>query len=137
MDGAEAENRNRTILCTLSTLRRDEGGQTMSEYTFERESRTPFSEAYVVQAAGDEIGRVDIHFTGSGIVYATLCVPQDCDEDEIEELIAEIDERLVLSTDAYRDDFVVTVWRGSRAGVYSEETDEDEDEDTNGAVPHA
>ncbi len=34
----------------------------------------------------------------------------------------------MLSTDAYRDDFVVTVWRGVPAGVYSEEED-DEGED--------
>jgi hypothetical protein len=109
----------------------------MPDYTFDRESRTPFSEAYVVQEAGDEVGRVDIHFAGSGIVHATLCVPRDYDESDIEELIAEIDERLVLAADAYRDDFVVTVWRGSRMGVYSEETGDEEDEDANGATPHA
>jgi hypothetical protein len=102
----------------------------VSDYQFERESRTPFSEAYTVEAAGDVIGRADIHFTPSGVVYATLCVPQDFDEEDIQDLIGEIDERLVLSTDAYRDDFVVTVWRGTQAGVYSEEDDdEDEDED--------
>jgi hypothetical protein len=105
----------------------------MSDYTFERESRTPFSEAYVVKAGGREAGRLDLHF-GSGMVHATLCVPLGVDEDGIEELIAEIDERLVLTTDPYRDDFVVTVWRGAKAGVYSEER-EDEDEDTNGASP--
>ena len=50
------------------------------------------------------------------------------DEDDIQDLIGEIDERLVLSTDAYRDDFVVTVWRGVQAGVYSEEDDDEDDE---------
>ena len=99
----------------------------MSDYQFERESRTPFSEAYTVEEGGDVVGRADIHFTPSGVVYATLCVPQDFDEDDIQDLIGEIDERLVLSTDAYRDDFVVTVWRGIQAGVYSEEDDEEED----------
>ena len=100
----------------------------MSDYQFERESRTPFSEAYTVEAGGDVIGRVDIHFTPSSVVYATICVPQDFDEDEIQDLIGEIDERLVLSTDAYRDDFVVTVWRGVQAGVYSEEEEDEEDD---------
>jgi hypothetical protein len=100
----------------------------VSAYQFERESRTPFSESYSVAESGDVIGRVDIHFAPSGIVYATLCVPQDFDEADVQDLIGEIDERLVLSTDAYRDDFVVTVWRGVQAGVYSEEED-DEDED--------
>ncbi len=99
----------------------------MSDYQFERESRTPFSEAYTVEEGGDVVARADIHFTPSGVVYATLCVPQDFDEGDIQDLIGEIDERLVLSTDAYRDDFVVTVWRGVQAGVYSEEEDDEEE----------
>jgi hypothetical protein len=106
----------------------------MGRYTFERESRTPFSETYIVQDAGSDAARVDIHFAQSGIVHATLCVPAAYGEDAVEELIAEIDERLVLAADAYRDDFVVTVWRGERMGVYSEETDDESD--TNGASPH-
>jgi len=106
----------------------------MADYTFERETRTPFSEAFVVKDGGRDAGRLDLHFAGSGIVYATLCVPLGVDEDAVHELIAEIDERLVLTTDPYRDDFVVTVWRGAKAGVYSEELDE-EDDDTNGASP--
>jgi hypothetical protein len=116
----------------------------MSTYTFERESRTPFSESWSVRVEGDEIGRVDLHFAASGFVQATLCVPREFDDDDIEDLMAEIDERLVLPVDAYREDFIVTVWRGEKAGVFSEELDldeeqdEDEDEaDTNGASPRA
>jgi hypothetical protein len=114
----------------------------VAEYRFERESRTPYSEAYTVEDEdGEVIGRVDLHFTASGIVYATLCVPQDFDEDEVQDLMGEVDERLVLSTDVYRDDFVVTVWRGAQAGVYSEDEDEEEDEEpdegSNGHAPLA
>ncbi len=111
----------------------------MSDYSFERESRTPFSECYTIEENGDVVGRADLHFTPSSIVYATLCVPQDFDEAEIQDLIGEIDERLVLSTDAYRDDFVVTVWRGTQAGVYSEDADEGEldDGEDNGSNGHA
>ncbi len=100
----------------------------MADHHFERESRTPFSEAYGIEQSGDAIGRVDIHFTPSDVVYATLCVPPDFDEEELQDLIAEIDESLVLTADPYREDFVVTVWRGVNAGVYSEE-DEGEDDD--------
>lgn len=106
----------------------------MPAYTFDREARTPFSESYVIKDNGREAGRLDLHFAGSGMVHATLCVPLGVDEAGVEELIAEIDERLVLTTDPYRDDFIVTVWRGAKAGVYSEEMD-GEDEDTNGASP--
>lgn len=103
----------------------------MGEYQFERESRTPFSEAYTIEDQGDVIGRVDVHFTASGIVYATLCIPNELDDDDLQDLIAEVDERIVLTTDPYRDDFQVTVWRGANAGVYSEEI-EDEDEADDG-----
>ena len=112
----------------------------MSDYTFERDARTPFSESWLVEVEGDEIGRIDLHFGASGFVHGTLCVPREFDDDDIEDLIGNIDERLVLPVDAYRDDFVVTVWRGERVGVFSEEMEDDtddQDEETNGATPHA
>lgn len=96
----------------------------MAEYQFERESRTPYSETYIITSGSDEVGRVDIHFTSS-VAYATLCVPEEFGEEEVQELIGEIDERLVLTTDPYREDFVVTVWAGRQAGVYSEEEAEE------------
>lgn len=92
----------------------------MADYVFERDCRTPYSESYAITSGGDDVGRVDIHFTSS-IAYATLCVPEGFGEDEIQDLISEIDERLVLTTDPYREDFIVTVWAGQQAGIYSEE----------------
>ena len=110
----------------------------MAEYSFERDSRTPFSEAYVIELNGGEAGRVDLHFPASGIVHATLCVVDTIADEEIEALIGEIDERFVLTADPYRDDFVVTVWRGRSGGVFSEELDEDELEgEENGSAPTA
>jgi hypothetical protein len=100
----------------------------MAEYTFERESRTPYSESFVIEADGDDVGRVDLHYTPS-VTYGTLCIPDSLSEDEIQELISEIDERLVMSNDPYREDFVVTVWVGRQAGVYSEEDLEEEEEE--------
>ena len=103
----------------------------MPRYRFERETRTPHSESFVVVADDNEFGRVDIHYAPD-IVNATLCVPDDVSEDDIQDLIGEIDERLVMSADPFREDFVVTVWLGRRAGVYSEEYDEEEDVEGNG-----
>ncbi len=107
----------------------------MADYHFEREARTPYSEAYSIEESGEPIGRIDIHFAPAGMVYGTLCVPPDFDDDDLQDLIGEIDEGLVLTTDPYRDDFVVTVWRGENAGVYSEEDEdgldgEDDDDDS-------
>jgi hypothetical protein len=97
---------------------------------FERESRTPYSEAYMILEDGGIIGRVDLHYQGA-LVHATLCTTADAKEDRIQQLIDAIDERLVMTADPYREDFVVSVWRGSPAGVYSDtDSDDDEDEDT-------
>ncbi len=96
-------------------------------YRFEREARTAHSEVFViVDDDGAEAGRVDLHFTPS-ITYGTLCLNEGIDEDGIQDLIGEIDERLVQTADPYREDFVVTVWSGRAAGVYSDEDADDED----------
>ena len=103
----------------------------MPDYQFERESRTSHSEAYVIQVEGDEIGRVDLHFVG-GSAYATLCVPENYSDDNIEELIGEIDDRLVMSWEPLRDDFIVTVWAGREVGVFSESGDDDDEDEEEG-----
>ncbi len=98
----------------------------MPNYVFDRESRTPHSEVYAIVVDGVEIGRIDLHWT-AGRCDGTLCVPSDYTDEQIQELIAEIDERLVLSADPYREDFIVTVWAGHHAGTFSEEALEEEE----------
>jgi hypothetical protein len=100
----------------------------MPDYYFERECRTPHSESFLIEADGAELGRVDLHYALS-IAYATLCLPPGTPEDDIQELISEIDERLVMSNDPYREDFIVTVWAGEELGVYSEEEEEEDEEE--------
>jgi hypothetical protein len=100
----------------------------MATYNFEREIRTAQSEAFIIESNGEEIGRVDLHYAGS-TAHATLCVPAEFDDDAIEELIGEIDERLVMSWDSLRDDFIVTVWAGREVGVFSESGDDDDEDD--------
>jgi hypothetical protein len=99
-------------------------------YHFEREARTPYSEIFVIENdGGEDVGRVDLHFTPS-VTYATLCLGEGVSEDDLQELISQIDERLVMTTDPYREDFVVTVWAGRETGVYSDEDlDEEGDEE--------
>jgi len=101
----------------------------MPKYRFERECRTPFSEVYIITADEDLVGRVDLHFS-TDVVHATLCVGENKTAEEIRELIDVIDEELVFSADVARDDFIVTVYQGREAGVFSdEELDEEEFED--------
>ncbi len=100
----------------------------MTDYRFEREARTPYSEAYTIDDGEHSLGRVDIHYTASA-TYATLAVHQTLDEDGVQALIAAIDERIVSTADPYREDFIVTVWRGEEFGVFADDSElEDEDD---------
>ena len=92
----------------------------MTEYHFERECRTPYSEAYLIMAEEEQVGRVDLHFTPT-LVYATLCVGEGLTTEGIRDLIDTIDEELVLTADVARDDLIVTVHQGREVGVFSDE----------------
>jgi hypothetical protein len=96
--------------------------------TFERESRTPHSDVFTILEDGSLVGRIDLHYQGD-TVLGTLCTTADADTDRIQALIESIDERLVMTADPYREDFIVTVWKGSPGGVYSDDPDEEEDGD--------
>jgi len=105
----------------------------MEPVTFERQFRTPSSEGYYVAQGEERIGRVDLHFA-SDVVYATLVVEVDVDEDDVQDIIEQVDEELVLSADVPREDFLDTVYRGKDLGFYSddffgEEEDEEDEED--------
>ncbi|MBI2916615.1 MAG: hypothetical protein HYY01_01365 [Chloroflexi bacterium] len=91
----------------------------MPHYNFERECRTPNSEAYIVLQGEHPVGKVDLHFTSS-VVHATLCVSSDLNEEDIKGLIEIIDEEIVNTADVARDDFIVNVYQGQDMGVYSD-----------------
>ncbi len=101
----------------------------MADYQFERECRTPYSEAYLITDGDNKVGRVDLHFTPS-IVYATLCVSEGLTDDDVQDLIYHhIDEELVMSADVARDDFIVTVYQGREMGEFSDEDFEEDGEE--------
>lgn len=89
-------------------------------FSYERESRTPSSETYLIENEQGQGARADLHYTPA-VVYATVCVPSAWSEDDIQDVIADLDDRIVRSADPFREDFVVTVWSGTEAGVYSDE----------------
>ncbi len=95
---------------------------------FERESRTPYSESYTILEDGGIVGRIDIHYQGAN-VHATMCTTADASEERIQSLIDAADERLVMTADPYREDFIVSVWKGSPAGVYTDSEGDDDDDD--------
>ncbi|MFN8522029.1 MAG: hypothetical protein U0821_02870 [Chloroflexota bacterium] len=105
----------------------------MDGLSFDRLCRTPQSEAYLISQDGVSFARVDLHFTQS-IVYGVVVLERDLEPDEITDLIGDIDDDLVWSADVPRDDFVVTVYRGSEVGVFSDALmdDDEEDDEANG-----
>jgi hypothetical protein len=94
---------------------------------FDRECRTPSSESFTILEDGGIVGRIDMHYQGEN-VYATLCTTADANDARIQELIEAAEEQLVMTANPFREDFIVSVWRGSPAGVYSDDADDDDDD---------
>lgn len=100
----------------------------MADYRFKREARTPYSEVYTIDDGEHALGRVDVHFTGSS-AHATLIVHAAIDDDQVQEMLEAIDDQIVSPADPYREDLVVTVWRGEELGVFADDETDDEDGD--------
>ena len=90
----------------------------MPDYYFERECRTPNSEAYNILEDETAIGRLDVHYTPT-LVHGTLCVAESLTREMIEELIQTIDEELLDIVGVTRDEFIVHVHQGRDVGVYT------------------
>ena len=100
----------------------------MADYRFAREARTPYSEVYVIDDGQHSLGRVDVHYTASA-THATLIVHHSLGEELVQSLLEAIEEQIVSSADPYREDLVVTVWRGEEVGVFADEGALDDDDD--------
>lgn len=100
----------------------------MADYRFNREARTPYSEVYAIDDGENTLGRVDVHYTGSA-AHATLVVHAALGDEQVQDLLEAIDDRIVTTADPYREDLIVTVWRGEEMGVFADDDSEDEDGD--------
>ena len=103
-------------------------GGAMPDYYFERECRTPNSEAYNILEEEAQIGRLDLHFMPT-LVHATMCINESLTREMIEELIQSIDEEILDIVGIARDEFIVHVYQGHEAGVYSNHSFEEDAED--------
>ena len=100
----------------------------MADYRFNREARTPYSEVYAIDDGEHALGRVDVHYTGSA-AHATLVVHAALSDEQVQDLLEAIDDQIVTSADPYREDLIVTVWRGEEMGVFADDDSDDEDGD--------
>lgn len=95
---------------------------------YDRVCRTSHSEAYLLSEGDDPFGRVDLHF-GSSVVHGVLVVERDLADEDLHGLVQRIDDDLVWTADQPREDFLVTVYRGTERGVISDRDDDDDDAD--------
>ena len=102
----------------------------MVDFSFEREVRTPYSEAYTIRENDRPVGRIDIHFA-DGVVHLALAVDESLTQDAIQEIIDTVDEDMVDAVGISREGFVVHVFQGRETIVFSDDGI-DEDENGNG-----
>ena len=98
----------------------------MVDFSFEREVRTPYSEAYLVMEMDRHVGRVDIHFTPE-MVHVAVSVDESLTQETIRQSIDAVDEDIVDAVGINRGNFVVHVFQGRETGVFSDENEFSED----------
>ncbi len=91
----------------------------MPDFDFEREVRTPYSEAYTILERDRSVGRIDIHFT-PGMVHVTLAADESLTQESIQEIIDAIDEDLVDAVGISREELIIHVFQGRETGVFSD-----------------
>jgi hypothetical protein len=95
---------------------------------YDRVCRTPHSEAYLLSEGESPLGRVDLHF-GASVVHALLVVERELADEEVRGLVQRVDDDLVWTADQPREDFLVTIYRGSEIGVISDHEDSAEEDE--------
>ena len=96
------------------------------DFSFEREVRTPYSEAYLVMEMDRQVGRVDIHFTPE-MVHVAVAVDESLTQETIQQIIDAVDEDIIDAVGINRGNFVVHVFQGRETGVFSDENEFSED----------
>ena len=93
--------------------------------------RTETSEVYIIWQDDTRLGQVDIHY-GPDLIQATLVLEKDLDTEQQSDLVDQIDQDIISShlPQFAREDFLVTVFRGTELDSFSDgEPDVEDDED--------
>ena len=92
----------------------------MADLRWEREVRTPYSEAYLVMEQGRQVGRLDIRFTPE-MVNVAVSVDESLTQETVQQIIDTVDEDLVDAVGINRGNFVVHIFEGRETGVLSDD----------------
>jgi hypothetical protein len=92
--------------------------------------RTDTSEIYVIWQDDTRLGQVDIHY-GYDLIHATLVLEKDLDAEQQADLVDQLDQDVVSShlPQFAREDFLVTVFRGTELESFSDGEPEVEDDE--------
>ena len=90
----------------------------MATYDFQRETRTPYSECYIVTESENTVGRLDIHYADP-VIHATLQVDESFTSDSIQDLIDDLEAELLDAVGIIRQEVIIHVHQGRDLGVYS------------------
>ena len=90
----------------------------MPKYDFQRETRTPYSECYIVMESEVVVGRLDIHYADV-VVHATLNVEETVTSDETQDIIDDIEGQLLDAVGIVRQEIIIHVHQGRDLGVYT------------------
>lgn len=92
--------------------------------------RTESSEVYILWQEEERLGQVDIHY-GWDLIHATLILEKDLTNEQQADLVDLIDQDVVSShlPQFAREDFLVTVFRGTELDPFSDGPDADEEDD--------
>ena len=92
----------------------------MAFFNFEREVRTPYSEAYTIMETDRMVGRVDIHFTDE-MVHVALAVDESLTQENVQEIMDAVDHDIVDAVGISQGNFVVHVFQGRETGVFGDD----------------
>ena len=101
----------------------------MAKYDFQRETRTPFSECYIVLESEVIVGRLDVHYADP-VVHATLNIEENITSEGIQDIIDDIEAELLDAVGIVRQEIIIHVHQGRDLGVFS--TGDSDFEGTNG-----
>lgn len=100
-------------------------------YDYEREVRTPQSEAYIILDGETPVGRIDTHFM-PGIAHVAIAVDQRLTPAQIEEIISDIDADMLNTVGTERDTHHFHIFQGTETRVFSNAGYDDYGEGGNG-----
>jgi hypothetical protein len=87
-------------------------------FDYEREIRTPQSEAYLILNGDNPVGRIDTHFM-PGIAHVSIAVNQNLTQEQIEEIISDIDADMLNTVGTEHDTHHFHIFQGAETRVFS------------------